>query len=70
MAKVCEKCGKKPQSGNNVSHANNKSKRRFVPNLKQVRAVKASGEVCTMTVCTRCLRSGTVVKPVVREKAE
>ncbi|WP_243359682.1 50S ribosomal protein L28 [Fundidesulfovibrio terrae] len=70
MAKVCEKCGKKPQSGNNVSHANNKSKRRFVPNLRQVRAQKASGEVCTMTVCTRCLRSGTVVKPVVREKAE
>ena len=70
MAKVCEKCGKKPQSGNNVSHANNKSKRRFVPNLKQVRAVKASGEVCTMTVCTRCLRSGAVVKPVAREKAE
>jgi large subunit ribosomal protein L28 len=70
MAKVCEKCGKKPQSGNNVSHANNKSKRRFVPNLKEVRAVKPSGEVCTMTVCTRCLRSGTVVKPAVREKAE
>lgn len=70
MAKVCEKCGKKPQVGNNVSHANNKSKRRFVPNLRQVRAQKASGEVCTMTVCTRCLRSGVVTKPVVREKAE
>ena len=70
MAKVCEKCGKKPQVGNNVSHANNKSRRRFVPNLKEVRAVKPSGEVCTMTVCTRCLRSGTVVKPTVREKAE
>ena len=50
MAKVCEKCGKKPQSGNNVSHANNKSKRRFVPNLKQVRAVKASGELLAVRV--------------------
>ena len=70
MAKVCEKCGKKPQVGNNVSHANNKSKRRFEPNLRQVRAVKPSGEVVTMTVCTRCLRSGAVVKPAVREQAE
>lgn len=70
MAKVCEKCGKKPQVGNNVSHANNKSKRRFVPNLRQVRAQKANGEVCTITVCTRCLRSGTVVKPVARQKAD
>lgn len=66
MAKVCENCGKKPQVGNNVSHANNKSRRRFIPNLRQVRAVKASGEVYTMTVCTRCLRSGVVVKPSVR----
>ena len=70
MAKVCEKCGKKPQTGNNVSHANNKSKRRFEPNLRQVRAVAATGEVVTMTVCTRCLRTGGVVKPAVREKAE
>lgn len=70
MAKVCEKCGKKPQVGNNVSHANNKSKRRFIPNLRQVRAMKANGEVSTITVCTRCLRSGTVVKPVARQKAE
>jgi len=69
MAKVCEHCGKKPQVGNNVSHANNKSKRRFVPNLRQVRAVKASGEVCTMTVCTRCLRSGKVIKPAARAAA-
>ena len=70
MARVCQVTGKIPMVGNNVSHANNKSKRRFVPNLRQVRAQKASGEVCTMTVCTRCLRSGAVVKPVAREKAE
>lgn len=70
MSKVCENCGKRPQTGNNVSHANNKTKRRFIPNLRQVRAVKASGEVCTMTVCTRCLRSGAVVKPAARNTAE
>ena len=33
MAKVCQVTGKRPMSGNNVSHANNKTKRRFLPNL-------------------------------------
>ena len=35
MARVCEVTGKKPMSGNNVSHANNKTKRRFLPNLQR-----------------------------------
>jgi large subunit ribosomal protein L28 len=34
MARVCQVTGKKPMSGNNVSHANNKTKRRFLPNLQ------------------------------------
>ncbi len=33
MAKVCQVTGKRPVSGNNVSHAHNKTKRRFLPNL-------------------------------------
>ncbi len=33
MARVCQVTGKKPMIGNNVSHANNKTKRRFLPNL-------------------------------------
>lgn len=33
MSRVCQVTGKKPLVGNNVSHANNKSKRRFLPNL-------------------------------------
>ena len=33
MARVCQITGKRPTSGNNVSHANNKTKRRFLPNL-------------------------------------
>ena len=37
MARVCEVTGKKPMSGNNVSHANNKTKRRFLPNLQRRR---------------------------------
>jgi len=33
MARVCQVTGKRPQTGNNVSHANNRTKRRFLPNL-------------------------------------
>jgi large subunit ribosomal protein L28 len=62
MARICEVCGKGPQVGNNVSHANNKSKRRWLPNLRRVRALQ-SGQVKYIQVCTRCLRSGRVVKP-------
>ena len=36
MSRVCELTGKGPMSGNNVSHANNKTKRRFLPNLTEV----------------------------------
>ncbi|HCU69446.1 MAG TPA: 50S ribosomal protein L28 [Desulfomicrobium sp.] len=64
MSKVCEVCGKGPQVGNNVSHANNKTKRRFMPNLQSVRTQLQSGEVKRMRVCTQCIRSGAVTKPV------
>ncbi|MCR9249686.1 MAG: 50S ribosomal protein L28 [bacterium] len=37
MSRVCQITGKKPQVGNNVSHANNKTKRRFYPNLQKKR---------------------------------
>lgn len=37
MSRVCQVTGKKPMSGNNVSHANNKNKRRFLPNLHERR---------------------------------
>ena len=37
MSKVCQVTGKRPITGNNVSHANNKTKRRFLPNLHQKR---------------------------------
>ncbi|HZS08802.1 MAG TPA: 50S ribosomal protein L28 [Blastocatellia bacterium] len=61
MARVCTICGKGPQFGNNVSHANNKTRRRFNPNLQTVRAVvnKTNKRI---TVCTRCLKAGKVLK--------
>jgi large subunit ribosomal protein L28 len=50
--------------GNNVSHANNKTKRIWYPNLQQVRHVGRDGSVKRVRACTRCIRSGVVVKPV------
>ncbi len=63
MAKVCEVCGKKPMFGHNVSHANNKTLRRFNPNLQRIR-VKVDGQTRRMWVCTRCIQAGKVVKAV------
>jgi large subunit ribosomal protein L28 len=48
-------------SGNSVSHAHNLTKRTWNPNLQRVRA-KFEGQVRNIDACTRCLRSGKVVK--------
>ncbi|MEE9258609.1 MAG: 50S ribosomal protein L28 [Nitrospinaceae bacterium] len=61
MAKVCEICDKGPQFGNNVSHANNKTRRRWNPNLKKIKGLY-KGVVRTMKICTRCLKAGKIVK--------
>ena len=63
MAKMCAICGKKPAVGNNVSHAHNKSRRRWLPNLQRIKA-KINGSVKRNQVCTSCIRSGKVVKAV------
>ncbi|HOK06279.1 MAG TPA: 50S ribosomal protein L28 [Syntrophales bacterium] len=65
MSRVCEICGKKPVVGHNVSHANNKTKRVWYPNLQRVRSInEKTGAVKRIKVCTRCLRSGMVKKAV------
>ena len=61
MARICEICGKGPTTGNNVSHANNKTKRRWLPNLQRVRAI-VDGEPKRIRVCTSCIRSNRVIK--------
>lgn len=61
MARVCEICGKKPIYGNNVSHAHNRTRRRWLPNLQKVRA-KVGKSVRTIRVCTNCIKSGKVLK--------
>lgn len=63
MAYKCEICGKRRRVANNVSHSNIKTKRTQRPNLHRVRAIQ-DGQKVRIRVCTRCLRSGKVVKAV------
>ncbi len=62
MARICDICGKKPMAGNHVSHAHNRTPRRYLPNLQHVRAV-VDGSVKRVQVCTNCIKSGRVKKP-------
>lgn len=63
MARVCDICEKRRMTGNRVSHANNRTKRVFHPNLQNVRALIGK-TIKRLRVCTRCIRSGKVVKSV------
>ncbi len=57
MAKVCEVTGKKPMTGHNVSHANNKTKRRFEVNLQTKRFwVESQNRYVRMRVSTKGMR--------------
>lgn len=57
----CYACNKKKTVGNNVSHANNKTKRILLPNLQRIKILTNKGIKRTY-VCTRCLRSNKVTK--------
>lgn len=61
MAHVCTACGKGPTTGNHVSHANNRRKRRWLPNLQTVR-VMVGDAPRRVQVCTSCIRSGKITK--------
>jgi len=61
MARACDICGKGPIYGNRISHAHNVTRRRWNPNLRQVRAI-VNGAHKTLRVCTACLRAGKVQK--------
>lgn len=69
MAKRCAICGKGPVTGNNVSHAHNKTRRRWLPNLQKVRMATPGGNAKQVRVCTRCIRSGAITKPAARVSA-
>lgn len=59
MSNQCYVCAKGTVAGNTVSHSNIHTKRVFKPNLKKVRIIE-NGTVKSVSVCTRCLRSGKV----------
>ena len=57
MSRVCQVTGKRPVSGNNVSHANNKTRRRFLPNLQHHRFwVESEKRFVRLRVSTKGLR--------------
>lgn len=64
MARVCYVCGKGPRVGNTVSHANNRVKRRFMPNLKKIRILTEDGKRKRVKVCTRCISADKIRKAV------
>ena len=66
MAK-CEITGKQRRSGNNVSHANNKTKRTFKANVQRVKIVEENGRVRRAYVSTKALKSGAVKKAAPRK---
>jgi len=61
MSRRCDICGKGPSTGFSVSHAHNKSKRRWLPNIQSIKVIIA-GSVKRMKVCTRCIKAGKVTK--------
>ena len=63
MGKYCEVCKKGTMSGNLVSHSNRKTKWSWAPNIQSVHVV-IDGKTQKLNICTRCLRSGKVVRSI------
>lgn len=76
MARVCDYCGKGTVSGGSIArrglpkkkggvglNITGRSKRKFKPNIQRVRAL-IDGETRRVKICTRCLKSGVIQKPV------
>ncbi len=59
MSRKCEICGKGQVSGNNVSHSNRHTKRKWNANIQSVR-IEENGRVRKANVCTSCIRSNKV----------
>ena len=53
---ICELCGKGPQFGHNVSHAKNRTNRRWNPNLQKV-MLTIDGKAKRVSICSRCMRT-------------
>ena len=69
MSRICAICDKRPQVGNLVSHANNKTKRWIYPNVHKMRFVRVDQthkkiKVESGKVCTKCVKAGKIQKVV------
>ncbi len=56
----CYVCNKGVTFGNNVSHANNRVRRTWRPNLQVMRVLDASGKIIKVKVCTSCMSAGKI----------
>ncbi|PKN78078.1 MAG: 50S ribosomal protein L28 [Candidatus Cloacimonetes bacterium HGW-Cloacimonetes-1] len=63
MSRICDICGKGAQFGNYRSHAVNATKRRFFPNLHEIRA-DINGVVKRIKLCSSCLKANKVKKAI------
>ena len=63
MSRKCEICGKGQVSGNNVSHSNRHTRRKWNANIQTVR-INDNGTVRRANVCTRCIRSGKINRAI------
>jgi len=63
MSRSCEICGKHTVTGNKVSHAKNRTRRTWKPNLVKVKT-EVGGTTTKMKICARCLRSDVIAKKV------
>jgi large subunit ribosomal protein L28 len=63
MSRKCEICGKGTTFGNTVSHSKNRTRRSWRPNLLQMRTL-VDGKITNVKLCTRCLKSGKVLKAI------
>ena len=61
MSRVCDLCGKGKQIGYNVSHANNKTKKEWLPNLQTVKIVQ-EGTTKKAKLCAKCIKKGNFQK--------
>jgi len=63
MSRTCDLCGKHTITGNTVSHAKNRTRRTWKPNLTRFRT-EVDGTTVTLKICARCLKSGFLAKKV------
>jgi len=61
VAQRCDICGKGPLTGNNVSHAHNKTRTRWLPNLQRIKA-EIDGKPTRVKICTKCLKANKIKK--------